>query len=94
MAEKVKKSARTGTRRRSGARPARTRISSKHQVTIPAVAFRTAGLRPGDTLQVEARGAGQVVLTRIDELIDRYSGILDTGGKLREDVDKLRDEWR
>jgi len=71
-----------------------TRVSSKHQVTIPAGAFRSAGLEPGDTLKAEADGAGRVVLTRIDELIDRYSGRLETGGDLRERVEGLRGEWR
>ena len=72
----------------------RTRISSKHQVTIPVAAFRSAGFEPGDTLKVEADGAGRVVLTRIDELVDRYSGCLDTGGDLRRQVEGLREEWR
>lgn len=71
-----------------------TRVSSKHQVTIPAGAFRTAGFAPGDTLKVEAEGAGRVVLTRIDELLDRYSGCLETGGDLRQRVEGLREEWR
>lgn len=71
-----------------------TRVSSKHQVTIPAGAFRGAGLEPGDTLKVEADGAGRVVLTRIDELVDLYSGCLETGGELRERVEGLRGEWR
>ncbi len=71
-----------------------TRVSSKHQVTIPVGAFRGAGLEPGDTLKVEADGAGRVVLTRIDELIDRYSGRLKTGGDLRERVEGIRQEWR
>ncbi len=71
-----------------------TKVSSKHQVTIPSRAFRTAGFEPGDTLTVEAEGAGRVVLTRVDELIDRYSGCLDTGGDLRERVEGLREEWR
>lgn len=71
-----------------------TRISSKHQVTIPAGAFRSAGFEPGDTLQVEAEGAGRVILTRVDELLDRYSGCLGTGGDLREQVEGLREEWR
>jgi bifunctional DNA-binding transcriptional regulator/antitoxin component of YhaV-PrlF toxin-antitoxin module len=71
-----------------------TRVSSKHQVTIPVGAFRNAGLEPGDTLKVEADGTGRVVLTRIDELIDRYSGRLETGGDLRERVEGLRGEWR
>jgi len=71
-----------------------TRVSSKHQVTIPAGAFRSAGFAPGDTLKVEAEGAGRVVLTRIDELVDRYSGCLETGGDLRESLERLRGEWR
>ena len=71
-----------------------TKVSSKHQVTIPAGPFRMAGFEAGDTLKVEAEGAGRVVLTRVDELIDRYSGCLDTGGDLRERVEGLREEWR
>ncbi|HEU5142933.1 MAG TPA: AbrB/MazE/SpoVT family DNA-binding domain-containing protein [Solirubrobacterales bacterium] len=71
-----------------------TRVSSKHQVTIPVGAFRAAGLEAGDTLRVEADGAGRVVLTRVEELIERYSGVLDTGGALRERVEGLREEWR
>ena len=63
-------------------------------MTIPAGAFRGAGLEPGDTLQVEAEGVGRVVLTRVDELVDRYSGMLATGGDLRGRVEGLRREWR
>jgi AbrB family looped-hinge helix DNA binding protein len=70
-----------------------TKVSSKHQVTIPAAPFRKAGFEPGDTLRVEAEGAGRVILTRVDELVDRYSGCLDTGGALRERVEGLREEW-
>lgn len=83
---------------KKGTGPTRTRnqtkVSSKHQVTIPAGAFRSAGLEAGDTLKVEAEGAGRIVLTRVDELLDRYSGCLDTGGSLREQVEGLRGEWR
>ena len=71
-----------------------TRVSSKHQVTIPAKAFRKAGFQPGDTLQAEALGAGLVVLTRVDELVNRYSGALDTDGSLRDEVEILREEWQ
>jgi AbrB family looped-hinge helix DNA binding protein len=71
-----------------------TKVSSKHQVTIPVGALRRAGLEPGDTLRVEAEGAGRIVMTRIDELLDRYSGSLDTGGNLREQIEGLRGEWR
>lgn len=63
-------------------------------MTIPVVAFRAAGLKPGDTLRAEADGAGRVVLTRVDELVDRYAGSIDSGGRLREVVEELREEWR
>lgn len=80
--------------KKSAGKRGQTKISSKHQVTIPAGAFRTAGLEPGDTLRVEADGAGRIVMTRIDELLDRYSGCIDSGGDLREQVEGLRGEWR
>jgi bifunctional DNA-binding transcriptional regulator/antitoxin component of YhaV-PrlF toxin-antitoxin module len=88
MSEKVK------AQRNPAVRRNQTTVSSKHQVTIPVGPFHTAGLEPGDTLRVEAEGAGRVVLTRVDELIDRYSGCLDTGGDLRKQVEGLREEWR
>lgn len=71
-----------------------TTVSSKHQVTIPLAAFRGANLEPGDVLKVEAEGVGRVILTRVDELLDRYSGCLQTDGALREQVKGLREEWR
>ncbi|MGA8744623.1 MAG: hypothetical protein WB507_02015 [Solirubrobacterales bacterium] len=43
---------------------------------------------------MEAEGATRVILTRVGEPIDRYSGCLDTDGELRERVDGLCDEWR
>ena len=82
MAENVK-------RRRDG----RSRISSKHQVTIPVAAFRGAGFEAGDLVRVEAEGAGRVVLTKVDDIVDRYSGSLTTGGQLGRMVQGLRDEW-
>jgi bifunctional DNA-binding transcriptional regulator/antitoxin component of YhaV-PrlF toxin-antitoxin module len=72
----------------------KTKVSSKHQVTIPSAAFRYAGLQPGDTLRVAAEGTGRIVLTRLDELLDRYSGSLDTSGGLRQQVERVREEWR
>lgn len=71
----------------------RSRISSKHQVTIPAAAFRGAGFAAGDLVRVEAEGAGRVVLTKVEDLLDRYSGSLATGGELQRTVEALRDEW-
>lgn len=86
MAEKVKD--------KRVRRPSQTTVSSKHQVTIPVSVFRRASLAPGDRLRVEAEGAGRIVLTRVDELLDRYSGSLDSKGGLRREVEGLRGEWR
>jgi len=71
-----------------------TKVSAKHQVTIPVSALRDAGVRTGDVLKVEADGAGRLVLTRVDELLGRYSGQLATGGGLGKAVEGLREEWR
>jgi bifunctional DNA-binding transcriptional regulator/antitoxin component of YhaV-PrlF toxin-antitoxin module len=71
-----------------------TKVSAKHQVTIPVSALRDAGIRTGDVLRVEADGAGRLVLTRVDELLAGYSGRLATGGRLGEAVEGLREEWR
>lgn len=70
-----------------------TRISPKHQVTIPMSAVEAAGLKPGDTLSAEVTGPGRVVLTRQDGLLDQFSGALRSHGGLRETVGRLRDEW-
>jgi len=71
-----------------------SKVSSKNQVTIPVAALREAGLRPGDVVRVEAAGAGTLVLTRVDELVARHAGTLDSGGELRRRVEQLRDEWQ
>jgi hypothetical protein len=47
-------------------RSERTRISSAHQITIPATPFRTAERRVGDRLHVRADGPGRVIIERIE----------------------------
>lgn len=71
----------------------RTRISGKHQVTIPVRALRRSGLGPGDELQVEAAGAGRIVLVRAADLIARHAGRL-TGVYPKGYLKTLRREWR
>lgn len=71
-----------------------TKVSAKHQVTIPVSALRDAGIRAGDVLRAESDGSGRVVLTRVDELLARWSGRLATGGRLGQRVEGLREEWR
>ncbi|ADB50704.1 AbrB/MazE/SpoVT family DNA-binding domain-containing protein [Conexibacter woesei] len=70
-----------------------SRISSKHQVTIPRDAFTAAGLHEGDLVRIEAAGPGRVVLTRQDDLLDHFSGAMRAGADLRRTVGDLRDEW-
>jgi len=72
----------------------RTKVSAKHQITIPAAPFKAAGLHVGDVLEVEAGGTGWVIMKRSDELLGRFSGCLNTGGDLRETTEGLRDEWQ
>jgi AbrB family looped-hinge helix DNA binding protein len=78
-----------GARRR---RRGYTRVSPKHQVTIPADALARAGVRIGDELRVEAREGGEIVLVPVGDPLDRYAGAL-TGHFSAGYLDDLRDEW-
>lgn len=69
-----------------------TRVSPKHQVTLPRDVLSGAGLHTGDELRVEAIGPGTVVLTRVGDAIDRYAGSL-TGVFPPDAIERLRDEW-
>jgi AbrB family looped-hinge helix DNA binding protein len=69
-----------------------TRVSRKHQVTIPVDALAIAGLRPGDTLLVEAKTSGEIVLRREDDPLDRHIGSM-TGIFEPGYIRGLRDEW-
>ena len=73
--------------------PSRTRISSKHQVTIAMPAFEAAGFRAGEVVAVRAVGPGQVLLTSLDALLDKHRGRLDSGGELGRIARDLRSEW-
>jgi bifunctional DNA-binding transcriptional regulator/antitoxin component of YhaV-PrlF toxin-antitoxin module len=90
MARRVKKPVGLPAYRRGAGQ---TRVSAKHQVTIPLNAFVDAGFKPGDALNAEAIGPGRVVLTRQDALLDEFSGALRTRGAWRKAVQDLRDEW-
>jgi predicted nucleic acid-binding protein len=64
------------------AQVARTKISSKHQVTIAKGPFVEAGFREGQELTVRAVGPGRVELTSLDALFEKYRrvglALLDT----------------
>lgn len=70
-----------------------TRVSAKHQVTLPVEALGRAGVKPGDSLQVHAEGPGRIVLIRERDAVADHAGEL-TGIYQRDELDALRDEWR
>lgn len=72
---------------------ARTRISTKHQVTIAKQAFDAAGFRAGDVVAVRALGPGRVELTRLDELFAKHRGRVKGDSSAREAIEQMRDEW-
>lgn len=69
-----------------------TRVSAKHQVTLPVDALQRAGIRTGDRLRAEVRGPGAVLLVRDVDPVGEFSGALTdvypVGG-----LDELRHEW-
>lgn len=83
MSEEVK------VRRRRGY----TRVSPKHQITIPVEALAVAGIKQGDELRVVADGPGRLILTRPADVIARYAGSMP-GVWEPGDLEALRDEWR
>jgi bifunctional DNA-binding transcriptional regulator/antitoxin component of YhaV-PrlF toxin-antitoxin module len=82
MAEEVKHNRRRG----------RTRISGKHQVTLPVDALAGAGLKVGDRLRADVSGPGQITLIREDDPLERFAGAL-TGVYPEGYLDDLRREW-
>ena len=67
-------------------------MSSKNQVTLPIDVLITAGLRPGDSLMVEAKANGEILLRREEDPLDRYIGSM-TGMFPPDYLRNLRDEW-
>lgn len=73
-------------------RRGRTRISGKHQVTIPVDALAAAGLKIGDQLRADVSGPGRITLVREEDPIERFAGAL-TGIYPDGYLDDLRREW-
>ena len=69
-----------------------SRVSSKHQVTIPTDALRAAGLEVGERLVAHADGPGRVVFERETDVLAEFSGAL-SGIYEPNELAVLRDEW-
>lgn len=69
-----------------------SRVSSKHQVTIPVEALRAAGLETGERLVASADGPGRVVFEREVDVLAELAGAL-TGVYRRDELTSLRNEW-
>jgi bifunctional DNA-binding transcriptional regulator/antitoxin component of YhaV-PrlF toxin-antitoxin module len=71
-----------------------SRLSRKHQVTIPVRVLRETGLAAGDDVVIRAAGPGRVEVERADDLVRRYAGSLPPGTYPPGHLDESRDEWR
>ena len=70
-----------------------SRISSKHQVTLPVESLERAGLAPGDEVRIEAEGPDRIVVERIArkpaDALGVFDGLYEPGY-----LDRLRSEER
>jgi AbrB family looped-hinge helix DNA binding protein len=69
-----------------------TRVSAKHQITLPVAAMREAGIEEGDELSVRVDGDGRLALIRERDRIDQWIGAFP-GLSIATDLEGLRDEW-
>ncbi len=69
------------------------KVSSKNQVTLPVEAMRVAGLRVGDDVTVRPTPEGEIIIAGRGNRIRRHAGIAN-GIYQRDELDRLRDEWK
>ena len=71
-----------------------SKVSSKHQVTLPVRVLKDAGFAAGDEVVIRAVALGRIEVELAESVIDRYAGSLPAGTYPRGYLDRLRDEWR
>jgi bifunctional DNA-binding transcriptional regulator/antitoxin component of YhaV-PrlF toxin-antitoxin module len=54
-----------------------SRISSKHQVTLPVETLERAGLKAGDEVAIEAEGRDRIIVRRLERDPARALGVFD-----------------
>jgi bifunctional DNA-binding transcriptional regulator/antitoxin component of YhaV-PrlF toxin-antitoxin module len=54
-----------------------SRISSKHQVTLPVETLERAGLKAGDEVAIEAEGPDRIIVRRVERDPARALGVFD-----------------
>ena len=69
-----------------------SKLSSKHQVTIPVKVLREAGLASGDDVVMRGAGEGRIELERADDLVRRFAGSLPAGTYPPSHLEELRRE--
>jgi bifunctional DNA-binding transcriptional regulator/antitoxin component of YhaV-PrlF toxin-antitoxin module len=74
-------------------RPGITRLSRKHQATIPVAVLAEAGIHAGEPLRVEALGPGRIILTRAEDSMEDLLGALDRDVYPEGYLQELRAEW-
>ncbi|MDA8068145.1 MAG: AbrB/MazE/SpoVT family DNA-binding domain-containing protein [Actinomycetota bacterium] len=70
-----------------------SKVSSKHQVTLPVRVLEDAGLEAGDEVVIRVVGRGRIEVERAEDVIDRYAGSLPAGTYPPSYLNQLRDEW-
>ena len=70
-----------------------SKISRKHQVTLPVSVLREAGIGPGDEVVLRVVGRGRIEIERASDIAERFAGALPTGTYPPRYLDTLRDEW-
>jgi bifunctional DNA-binding transcriptional regulator/antitoxin component of YhaV-PrlF toxin-antitoxin module len=71
-----------------------SKVSRKHQVTLPVAVLKEAGLTAGDEVLIRAVGRGRIEVERAEDVVARFAGSLPAGTYPRGYLDDLRDEWR